>query len=71
MAVSKEEKSEEFARHMASVHQTPINPAFDTKFKDEIDTYFETFLPPAPSSNAIGPIHVRKEIQRASSTNQE
>ena len=33
------EKSDEFARHLRSVHQTPDNPNFDNNYKAEIDDY--------------------------------
>ena len=60
MTVSNEEKSTEFARHLASVHQTPDNAAFDSAFKQEVDTYFESFVKPPPSTNALEQIDVRK-----------
>ena len=60
MTHSDKEKSDEFARHLSSVHQTPNNPAFDMKFKKETDSYFETFAAPEPCENAFEKIDVKK-----------
>ena len=59
MTISNQEKSAEFARHLASVHQTPNNPAFNVKFKEEVDTYFETYVKPPPCENALDKINVK------------
>ena len=60
VTISNEEKSHEFARHLSTVHQTPDNPAFDVDFKNEIDTYFTTYIEPPARENAFNQIDVRK-----------
>ena len=60
VAISNEERSAEFARHLKSVHQTPDNTEFDVAFKKEVDSYFTTYVQPPPSEDGIGKISVSK-----------
>ena len=60
LTYSNEEKSAEFARHLATVHQTPNNPAFDVRFKKEVDSHFESFVRPPPCENAFEKMTVKK-----------
>lgn len=59
MAISNEEKSQEFAKHLEAVHQTPNDNNFDMDFKNEVDTFFENYMPPVPCENAMKRVDVR------------
>ena len=54
--INDEEKLTEFARHMHSVHQTPDNPIFDVKFKQEVDKTIREMNISKSETTSIEPI---------------
>ena len=54
------EKSQEFARYLRSVHQTPDNPIFDGSFKKEIDGIIKSAKSERCDSGCIKDINVKK-----------
>ena len=67
LAASDQQKCDEFARYLNSVHQTPDNPLFDTEFKRQIDAEVSN-EDNQLDSHSIKPIHLPQFKQLLSET---
>ena len=67
LAANDQQKCDEFARYLNTVHQTPDNPLFDTEFKNLIDDEATNEVNQLDKS-AINPIHLPQFKQLLSET---